>query len=125
MLWQTETSKEMPMPRPNTRDRRDHTKITNALAAAAAGYALPGTLLERHIRCNKPGCRCIADPPQLHGPYYQWTRKIGGKTRTTLLTAEQMDRYQPWFNNAKTIRTLTADLEALSLKIANTTEDWT
>lgn len=113
------------MPRPNARDRRTHTKISGALTAAAAGYALPGTLLERHIRCNKPGCRCMGDPPQLHGPYYQWTRKIDGKTRTTLLTAEQMERYRSWFDNARTIRTLTADLEALSLEIANTTEGWT
>jgi hypothetical protein len=36
-----------------------------------------------------------------------------------------MDRYRPWFDNAKKIRTLTADLEALSLEIANTTEGWT
>ena len=86
------------MPRPNARDRRTHTKITDALTAAAAGHALPGTLLKRHICCNKPGCRCMAEPPQLHGPYYQWTRKINGKTKTTLLTAEQMDRYRPWFD---------------------------
>lgn len=83
------------------------------VVAAAANHALPGTLLERHIRCNKSGCRCMADPPELHGPYYQWTRKIDGRTRTTLLTAEQLDRYRPWFDNAKTIRTLTAELEAL------------
>jgi len=111
------------MPRPNTRDRRAHARITAAFAAI--GFALPGTLLERHIRCNKPGCRCMADPPQLHGPYYQWTRKIDGRTHTTLLTAEQVDRYQAWFDNAKTIRALTADLEALSLDIATTTEGWT
>lgn len=113
------------MPRPNTRDHRTHTRIVDALTTAVGGYALPGTLLERHIRCNKTGCRCMADPPQLHGPYYQWTRKIDGKTHTTLLTAEQLDRYRPWFDNAKKIRTLTAELEALSLEIANTTEDWT
>ena len=113
------------MQRPNARDHRTHTKITDALSAAINGFALPGTLLERHIRCNKSGCRCMADPPQLHGPYYQWTRKIDGKTKTTLLTADQLDRYQTWFDNAKTIRTLTADLEALSLDIANTTEGWT
>ena len=113
------------MPRPNARDHRAHTKITNALTTAAADYALPGTLLERHIRCNKPGCRCVAEPPQLHGPYYQWTRKINGKTRTTLLTAAQMNRYRPWFDNAKKIRSLTADLEALSLQIAKTIEGWT
>ena len=113
------------MPRPNAQDRRTHAKLTGALASTLDGFALPGTLLERHIRCNKAGCRCMADPPQLHGPYYQWTRKIDGKTRTTLLTAQQMDRYQSWFDNAKAIRALTADLEALSLDIATTTEGWT
>ena len=50
-------------------------------------------------------------------------RKINGKTHTTLLTAEQMDRYRPWFDNAKKIRSLTADLEALCLEIANATEE--
>jgi hypothetical protein len=112
------------MSRPNARDQRTHAEIADGLTAAAAGYALPGTLLERHMRCNKAGCRCRADPPQLHGPYYQWTRKVDGKTRTTLLTAEQVERYRPWFDNAKKLRTLTADLEALSLEIANTSEDW-
>ena len=108
-------------PRPS----KTHTKITDALNEASNDYALPGTLLERHIRCNKTGCRCMADPPQLHGPYYQWTRKIDGKTRTTLLNQQQMNRYKPWFDNAKKLRALTADLEALSLDIANTTEGWT
>lgn len=113
------------MPRPNARDRRAHAKIATAIAAAAEGHALAGTLLERYTRCNKPGCRCMADPPQLHGPYYQWTRKIDGKTKTALLTPEQVERYQPWFNNAQQLRVLTAKLEALSLDIANTTEGWT
>lgn len=67
------------------------------------------TLAETTFRCNKTGCRCMADPPQLHGPCYQWTRKIDGRTRTTLLTAEQLDRYRPWFDNAKSIRALTAE----------------
>ena len=113
------------MPRPNTRDRRAHAKITAAIAVAADGHTLPGTLLERYTRCNKPGCRCMADPPQPHGPYYQWTRKINGKTKTVLLTPEQVERYKPWFDNAQQIRALTAQLEALSLNIANTTERWT
>ena len=113
------------MPRPNTRDQQAHAKITAAIAAAAGGHALAGTLLERYTRCNKPGCRCMADPPQLHGPYYQWTRKIDGKTKTVLLTPQQVERYKPWFDNAQQLRALTTKLETLSLEIANTTEGWT
>ncbi len=111
------------MPRPNARDRRAQDRIVSQLAQI--DYALPGTLIERWMSCKKPSCRCMADPPQLHGPYYQWTRKIDGKTRTTRLTADQVERYREWFNNAKNLRTLTAELEALSLEIANTTEGWT
>lgn len=112
------------MNRPNKRDITAHERISKQLAEASAGHALPGTFLERNTTCNKTGCRCMADPPRLHGPYYQWTRKIDGKTKTTLLTVEQVERYRPWFDNAKTIRALTAELEALSLDIASTTEDW-
>ena len=110
------------MPRPNARDRRAQAKIAAALGAT--GFALPGTILERYICCKKPGCRCTADPPQLHGPYYQWTRKIDGKTKTTLLNAEQMQRYHSWFDNAKQLRALSAKLERLSFDIANSVEDW-
>jgi hypothetical protein len=111
------------MPRPNAKDRRAQAKIAGALATT--GFALPGTILERRICCKKPGCRCMADPPQLHGPYYQWTRKINGKTVTRLLSVEQMERYRDWFDNAKRIRELANDLEALSLEIADSTEGWT
>ena len=111
------------MPRPNAQDRRTQARIVAAFGAV--GFALPGTLLKRQICCKKPGCRCTADPPQLHGPYYQWTRKVNGKTKTILLSATQMGRYQEWFDNAKQIRKLAAELEALSLEVAKTAEDWT
>src|SRR5258706_15594556 len=51
-----------------------------AAELAGLGFALPGTLIERHVRCGKPRCRCHADPPALHGPYWQWTSKVAGKT---------------------------------------------
>jgi hypothetical protein len=110
------------MPRPTAADRAAQAKIAAELGSA--GFALPGTIIERRIRCGKPGCRCAGDPPQLHGPYYQWTRKVNGKTETRLLSAAQMARYRSWFENAKRIRTLTSALEALSLEIAESTEEW-
>lgn len=88
------------------------------------GFCLPGTLTERHTRCSSPGCRCKADPPALHGPYYSWTRKIKGKTVTRTLSAEQARRYQPWFDDARRLRALAAELEALSLMLAQTAEGW-
>ncbi len=110
------------MSRPTARDRAAQAQLAADLGSVA--FALPGTVLERRIRCGKKGCRCGADPPQLHGPYYQWTRKIAGKTETRLLSAAQMTRYASWFENARRLRRLTSELEALSLDIAESAEDW-
>ena len=90
---------------------------------AALGWALPGSLTERFTRCGNPTCRCRAEPPQLHGPYPTWTRKVDNKTVTRTLTAEQAARYRPWFDNARRLRELLAELETLSLHAADLTDD--
>ena len=104
----------------------DDQQQLNALTAQIAriGFCLPGTLTARRTRCSSPGCRCRQDPPLLHGPYHSWTRKIAGKTVTRTLTADQTRRYEPWFANARQLRALSAELEALSLQIASRTEGW-
>src|SRR5258708_28890370 len=86
---------------------------------ASLGLALPGTLIERHVRCGKPGCRCHADPPVLHGPYWQWTRKTGGKTVTRLVPDEQLDDYRQRLDNHPPLRALVAELAALTPAIAD------
>ena len=86
--------------------------------AAVAGPALPGTLTVRSYACGKPNCRCHADPPALHGPYAEWTRKIGGKTLTRRLTDAELASWQPLFDNARKIRALLAELQELTLQIA-------
>lgn len=91
---------------------------------AAVGFVLPGTVNQRYTRCTSKGCRCRADPPQPHGPYLDWTRKVAGKTVTRRLSPEQYQRYKPWFDNARQLRELTARLEALSLATAEHAEGW-
>ena len=103
-------------PSPAQRAARDRI----AAQLAQAGFALPGTLTVRAYACGKPGCRCHADPPRLHGPYAEWTRKIGGKTITRRLTPRQLAEYQPLFDNAKKLRTLLSDLQDLTLQIIET-----
>jgi hypothetical protein len=103
-------------PSPAQRAARDQI----AAQLAQAGFALPGTLTVRAYACGKPGCRCHADPPRLHGPYAEWTRKIGGKTITRRLTPRQLAEYQPLFDNAKKLRTLLSELQDLTLQIIET-----
>ncbi|MGH9266098.1 MAG: DUF6788 family protein [Acidimicrobiales bacterium] len=110
------------MAEPTAADRRDHHAIVGRLAQL--GFALPGTLLERSHVCRKPGCRCMAEPARPHGPFHQWTRKIAGKTVTRRLSDEQAAHFWPWFDNARQARALLAELEALSLRIAERDGDW-
>jgi hypothetical protein len=91
-----------------------------AAQLAATGFALPGTLTIRAYACGKPSCRCHGDPPRLHGPYAEWTRKIGGKTVTRRLTDAELTAWQPLFDNAKKIRALLAELQDLTLQIIET-----
>jgi hypothetical protein len=88
-----------------------------AAELAAAGFALPGTLTIRAYACGKPGCRCHQDPPRLHGPYAEWTRKIAGKTVTRRLTPAELAEYQPLFENAKKLRALLTELQDLTLEV--------
>src|SRR6266699_6382962 len=96
---------------PATRQQARADRIAAELASL--GLALPGTLIERHVRCGKPGCRCHADPPALHGPYWQWTRKVAAKTVGRWLSPEQNHDYQAWIDNDRRLRELLARLEAL------------
>jgi hypothetical protein len=100
-------------PSPAQREARDRI----AAELATAGFALPGTLTVRAYACGKPNCRCHQDPPRLHGPYAEWTRKTGGKTTTRRLSPAELTEYQPLFDNAKKLRALLAELQDLTLQI--------
>lgn len=111
---------------PKAKSQRNDDKAHRRIAAAMTDidFALPGSIVVRKMRCGKKGCRCKADPPELHGPYIQWSRRVEGKTVTRLLSQEQLDRYQPWFDNARRLRELSAELEALSVRAAERIERW-
>jgi hypothetical protein len=94
-------------------------------ALGQIGYTLPGSITIRRTRCGKPRCACKADPAALHGPYIQWTRTVNGKTVTRTLTQAQYRTYASWFANARRLRTLAAQLEALSLQEMAQAEGWT
>jgi hypothetical protein len=91
---------------------------------AGLGFCLPGSLSTRQMRCGKTGCRCKADPPQLHGPYTYWTRTIGGRTVAQLLSAQQVERYRPWIENNRRLHQLVRELEALAVQTAQHAERW-
>ena len=83
---------------------------------AEIGFIAAGSITHRHTRCGKPTCHCRAEPPQLHGPYWQWTAKIDGKTVTRRLTPADAQRYQQWIANDRQLRALIDQMRQVAAK---------
>ena len=48
----------------------------------------PGSITSAIRRCGKPGCHCAKPDDPGHGPHFQLTQKIGGKTATQNLPSQ-------------------------------------
>ena len=83
---------------------------------ADIGFICQGSVLKRYTSCGNPNCRCQADPPQRHGPYWQWTRKVAAKTVTVRLPPAEAVLYQEWIDNNRRLRKSVADMDKLSAK---------
>lgn len=83
---------------------------------AEIGLISSGSVTRRYTRCGTAGCRCHADPPQPHGPYYQWTAKINGKTTTRRLTDREAKLYQEWIANDRRMRRLIKQMRQIAAK---------
>lgn len=82
------------------------------------GLVLRGSIELRLNRCGNPTCRCKADPPMLHGPYYKWTRKVAGKTVNATLTPEQAARFKDWVQNMRNLDQIVRQLQDIGLEAA-------
>jgi hypothetical protein len=100
---------------PTSAQRRTQANIAQALCET--GFVLPGSLAVRSYRCGKANCACHGNPPRLHGPYIQWSRRDGGRTVHVNLSPEQLQDYQAFFDNATRLRQLLEELEALTLAV--------
>ena len=86
-------------------------------ALMALGDLRPGTLSQQYSVCGKPGCRCKAEPPQKHGPYYQlsWYRK--GKSTTRFVRRPDTSRVRRELKNYERLRSLVDRWINLSIEL--------
>ena len=77
---------------------------TLARSLGEIGFIAHGSLTQRFTHCNKAGCRCGGVPPRLHGPYWQWTAKVAGRTVTRRLSDAEAARYTEWIANDRRLR---------------------
>ena len=73
---------------------------------AALGDLRPGSLSTQYNVCGSPGCKCKADPPVKHGPYYQvsYTRK--GKSSTKFVKKEDLPEVRKQLKNYERMKLL-------------------
>lgn len=107
-----------------TYERRYHA-LLNELSAL--GFVVAGSVALRYNRCGKPSCACHADPPRPHGPYWQWTAKVNGKTVNRRLSEREARLYQEWIDNDRRLRRVVDELhkiaaEATQLILADSTK---
>lgn len=81
------------------------------------GLIASGSLIQRYTVCANTGCHCHHDPPQRHGPYWQYTRKVDGKTVTARLTSQQSTSYREWIDNRRQLDQIIAEMDQLSQQV--------
>lgn len=107
------------MARPNNAQRlATYEQRYRELAAQLADIGLisSGSVTRRFTRCTSPGCKCNGDPPQPHGPYWQWTTKVNGKTVTRRLSPDEAKLYQEWITNDRRMRRVIEQMRRLAAK---------
>jgi hypothetical protein len=77
-------------------------------------YFLKGTVLKRMMKCGQPRCACHSDPAQRHGPYFEWTYKVKGKTVNVKLSPRAAPLYQAATKQNRKLKTVLARMERLS-----------
>jgi hypothetical protein len=80
-------------------------------------YFCKGTVLKRMMKCGKAHCACASDPTKRHGPYFELTYKVNGKTVNVKLSPEAAPLYQAASRQYRNLKTLLNRLEKLSQTI--------
>ena len=78
------------------------------------GYFLKGTVSKRMMKCGQPNCACHRDAAQRHGPYFEWTYKVKGKTVNVKLSPQAAPLYQAATKQHRQLKATLAKMERLS-----------
>lgn len=54
-------------------------------------FVASGTLHSRTKVCGRSNCKCATNPEARHGPYHEWSRRIDGKLRHSVVSSSQAE----------------------------------
>ena len=82
------------------------------------GDLRPGALSRQYNICGNPTCRCKADPPVKHGPYYQISFTRHGKSSSQFVREEDVDDVEQQLENYRQLRQLVDEWISLSAELS-------
>lgn len=77
-------------------------------------YFLKGTVSKRMMKCGHVNCVCHRDASRRHGPYFEWTYKVNGKTVNVKLSPQAAPLYQAATKQHRKLKAALARMERLS-----------
>lgn len=103
-----------------TREERKVQQLRAKLAVL--GPMLPGSISEQWNVCGTPGCRCKdAKNPKKHGPYYQLSFTVGGRSSTMFIKKEDLPEARRRLKHYQQFKTLCHDLVHAYVALARKT----
>jgi len=89
----------------------------------ALGPLRPGSLSRQYNVCGNPTCRCKANPPQRHGPYYQLSYTHQRKSSSEFVREQDLVEVERQLHNYERLRILVDEWIGLGLQRARALRD--
>jgi hypothetical protein len=86
---------------------------------AALGDIRPGALSQQYNVCGNPTCRCKAQPPVKHGPYYQISFTWKGKSRSQFIRDDDAEEASRQLENYRQLRELVDEWVTLAVELSH------
>jgi len=86
---------------------------------ASIGELRPGSLTEQYNVCGNSNCRCKADPPQKHGPYYQLSFTRQGRGSTKFIRDADVAKIRQELDNYEKLKLLVDTWVDLATELSN------
>jgi len=80
-------------------------------------YLKKGSLSKCYQTCGNKSCRCHKDKKYKHGPYWWWSTKEDGKTKSILVPEGMLSEVGSYIDNYKLLKSRIKILEEISEKI--------
>lgn len=86
-------------------------------ALGQLAYFCKGTVLSRTMKCGRATCSCGNDPKSRHGPYFEWTYKVAGKTAHHRLSAQEAKVYEEGAAEYRKLKRMLRRMEDISRRV--------